>query len=205
MLRLFRLSGDHRGAEKPVTGFHRTARLADVVGSTWGPGPRKPSLGARGRTGAPANTTRGFDGRGALQMWPDGLRARGHARRPSELAPIGAGCCLADCHSHAAESNTPPPPTPAEARARRAKPGATRRQGEAQRPPRQGGLRVGVGGAVQTSRTTHPTQDPPPQTPAAAQSATRPAPCSCPCSCPCPPLAPPPLPALRSPRELHHR
>ena len=34
----------------------------------------------------------------------------------------------------------------AAARARRAKPGAKRRQGGAQRPPRQGGLRVGVGG-----------------------------------------------------------
>jgi hypothetical protein len=32
------------------------------------------------------------------------------------------------------------------ARARRAKPGAKRRQGRAKRLPRQGGLRVGVGG-----------------------------------------------------------
>ena len=46
---------------------------------------------------------RGFDGRGALQRWPEGLGAWGHARRPSELAPIGGGCCRADCHSHAAE------------------------------------------------------------------------------------------------------
>ena len=29
------------------TGLHRTARLADLVGSTCGPGPGKPSLGAR--------------------------------------------------------------------------------------------------------------------------------------------------------------
>jgi hypothetical protein len=29
-----------------------------------------------------------------LQRWPEGLGARGHARRPSELAPIGRGCCL---------------------------------------------------------------------------------------------------------------
>ena len=53
----------------------------------------------------------------------------------------------------------------AAARAGTAKPGAKRRQGRAKRMPRQGGLRVGVGGAVQSSRTTHPTQDPPPKHP----------------------------------------
>ena len=59
----------------------------------------------------------------------------------------------------------PPSQTPAAARARRAKPGAKRRQGRAKRMPRQGGLRVGVGGAVQASRTTQPTQHPrPPNT-----------------------------------------
>ena len=41
-------------------------------------------------------------------------------------------------------------------------PARTRRQGRAKRMPRQGGLRVGVGGAVQSNRTTQPTQDPPP-------------------------------------------
>ncbi len=45
-----------------------------------------------------------------------------------------------------------------------------RRQGRATRMPRQGGLRVGVGGAVQTSRTTQPTQHPRPQPPAAARA-----------------------------------
>ena len=48
-----------------------------------------------------------------------------------------------------------------------------RRQGRAKRTPRQGGLRVGVGGAVQSNRTTQPTQHPPPQTPAAAQTTRR--------------------------------
>ena len=47
-----------------------------------------------------------------------------------------------------------------------------RRQGRAKRMPRQGGLRVGVGGAVQSNRTTQPTQDPTPQTPAAARAGT---------------------------------
>ena len=52
-------------------------------------------------TGARTNTTRGCAGRGGLQRWPDALGGLGHASRPSELAPIGAGCCRADCHSHA--------------------------------------------------------------------------------------------------------
>ena len=50
--------------------------------------------------GAEKRATRGCVERGALQRWPEGLGAWGHARRPSELAPIGGGCCLADCHSH---------------------------------------------------------------------------------------------------------
>ena len=163
-------------------------------------------------------------------MWSDALEGLDHASRASELAPIGADYCLADCHSHVDSARyraffrAPPygdminnlPKQQAAARARRAKPGAegagkakrserraredcgwgwaggvnkpyhpphptppppqhprqrepegrsparTRRQGGAQRPPRQGGLRVGVGGAVQTSRTTHPTQHPRP-------------------------------------------
>jgi len=44
------------------------------------------------RTGAQRNAIRDFDERGALQRWPEGLEARGHARRPSVLAPIGGGC-----------------------------------------------------------------------------------------------------------------
>ena len=38
--------------------------------------------------------------------------SRGHARRPSELAPIGGGCCLADCHSHADSAPHRAPPCP---------------------------------------------------------------------------------------------
>ncbi len=49
-------------------------------------------------------------------------------------------------------------------------PARMRRQGRAKRMPRQGGLRVGVGGAVQSNRH-HPTHPgPSPQTPAAAQA-----------------------------------
>ena len=32
-------------------------------------------------------------------MWSEALRGLDHASRASELAPIGGGCCLADCHS----------------------------------------------------------------------------------------------------------
>ena len=122
-----RVSLEYRGAAERDAGVQRTGRLAKVAGWT---------------------------------------ASRGHARRPSELAPIGAGCRQADCHSHAAEPPHRVPPRPsidihvgkraapdqppvrqqAAARAGTAKPGAKRRQGEAQRPPRQGGLRVGVGG-----------------------------------------------------------
>ena len=64
------------------------------------------------RTGARWNATRGFNGRGALQRWPETLGTWGHARRPSELAPIAGGCCLRDCHSHAAEPPHRAPPRP---------------------------------------------------------------------------------------------
>jgi len=63
-------------------------------------------------TGIRKNATRGSAGRGGLHRWPDGIEGLGHASRPSELAPSGAACCLADCHSHA--DSTPcrvfPPP-----------------------------------------------------------------------------------------------
>ena len=72
-----------RGAAERDTGTLRTGRLAHRF------------------TGARTNTTRGCAGRGGLQRWPDALGGLGHASRPSELAPIGAGCSQADCHSHA--------------------------------------------------------------------------------------------------------
>ena len=90
---------------------------------------------------------------------------------------------MAACHSCAAETphrvslcpsirqqlrEYPPHKTCAAARARRAKPGAKRRQAGAQRPVRQGGLRVGVGGAVQSNQTRPASRQPPPTTSAAA-------------------------------------
>ena len=51
------------------------------------------------------------------------------------------------------------------ARARRAKPGATRRQGNAKRMPRQGGLRVGAGGRCNQTKPRTPPNTPPPTHP----------------------------------------
>ncbi len=64
------------------------------------------------RAGARGNTTRGYDERGALQKWPEGLGARGHARRPSARAPNWGGCCLAVWHlrrRHIRASRSPAP------------------------------------------------------------------------------------------------
>ena len=63
-------------------------------------------------TGSRKNTIRGSAGRGGLQRWPDGLEGMGHASRPSELAPSGAACCLAACHSHADSTPCRVFPTP---------------------------------------------------------------------------------------------
>ena len=63
-------------------------------------------------TGCRKNTTRGSAGRGGLQRWPNGLEGMGHASRPSELAPSGAACRLAACHSHADSTPCRVFPTP---------------------------------------------------------------------------------------------
>ncbi len=106
-------------------------------------------------------------------MWSEALGGLDHASLASELAPIGGGCCLADCHSlrrlHPMTGffRAPPygdrthnlPNRQAAARARRAKPGAKRRQGRAKRMPRQGGLRVGVGARVGAVGRDQPTAE----------------------------------------------
>jgi hypothetical protein len=77
-----------------------------------------------------------------------------HTSTPPHIAPFSAP--LPTETFRTASLRTAPPrqvsenrPKPcAVARARREKPGAKRRQGKAKRMPRQGGLRVGVGGAV---------------------------------------------------------
>ena len=113
-------------------------------------------------------------------MWSEALGSLDHASRASARAPIVRSCCLADCHLRrrlrpisrffprpsVRRQGQPGFPTAGgsaspQGEARRQR----RRQGGAQRPPRQGGLRVGVGGAVQPNLTTQPTQNPPPQHP----------------------------------------
>ena len=227
-----RTTGGVNGARKKrVTGFHRTWRLAEVAGGAWGLRPRKPPLGARGRTGARKKARHGAASNGSackggrlhLGAWTTQASPR-RARQSVVVAVLRIVTCDVDSAPYRAFFRAPPygdrttylpktaggsaspkgearrqrrrqgrakrmprqgglrvgvggrcnqtiPPTPpntplpqtsAAARARRAKPGAKRRQGRAKRMPRQGGLRVGVGGAVQTSRTTHPTQHPAP-------------------------------------------
>ncbi len=110
----------HRGAGEHDAGVQRTGRLAKVAGGAWGLGPRKAPLGAR------AN-------RGGLLSCRLSLTRR---RTPTSRSP-------APLHTETSASGGR---QQAGARALRAKPGATRRQGRAKRMPRQGGLRVGVGG-----------------------------------------------------------
>jgi hypothetical protein len=66
--------------QRSETGTRRTCSLANR-----GTGEHDTGLRRTGRLASVAGKTGGV----------------GHASRPSELAPIGAGCCLADCHSHA--------------------------------------------------------------------------------------------------------
>jgi len=136
--------------------------------------------------GARRNATRGFSGRGALQRWPERLGAWGHARRPSELAPIGADCCLADCHSHAAEPPHRVPPRPSVRRQDQPPPqtagGSASPKGEARReaPARQSQANAapgrttgggGRGGVNKPYEATHPRPAPP--TSAAARPVRR--------------------------------
>ena len=116
--------------------------------------------------------------------WTGGL---GHASLASELASIGVGCCLADCHSHVDSApyraffRAPTygdrthnlPNRQAAARARRAKPGANApaRQSEANAAPGRITGGGGRGGVTKPNQVTHP--PPAPQTPAAAQAARR--------------------------------
>ncbi len=209
--------------KKPVTGFHRTARLADVVGSTWGPGPRKPSLGTRANRSwllscrlslatstpphiapfsAPLHTETGprppsvpSDNRrpkAGGSASPKGEARREAPARQSEAnaAPGritgggGRGGVTKPYHAtppktaprpkqpaaaQGRHGDAPPPTSPTGSPRQREpagrSPARTRRQGRAKRTPRQGGLRVGVGGAVSTKPYHAPPQDPPPKHP----------------------------------------
>ncbi len=120
-------------------------------------------------------------------MWSEALGDLDHASRASELAPIGAGCCLADCHSlrrlHPMTGffRAPPygdrthnlPKRQAAARAQRAKPGANApaRQSEANAAPGRITGGGGRGGSIKPYHPPHP--KPAPQTPAAAQAERR--------------------------------
>ena len=75
--------------------------------------------------------------------------------------------------SGAIKTSAPPPHKTASARARRAKPGANAPPSPSEAQGAEGGLRVGVGGAVLTSRTRPPTQDPPPPHPRQREPAGR--------------------------------
>ena len=144
--------------------------------------------GVRAYRGAEKSATRGCVERLGLQRWSDALGGFDHASLASELAANLRW--LLSCRLSLATS-TPPhialfsaPLQKATGQTRRPNgrrqrepegrsPARMRRQGGAKRPPRQGGLRVGVGGAVQSNLTTQPTQQPAPPTPAAAQAERR--------------------------------
>jgi len=115
-----------------------------------------------------------------------GLGARGHARRPSELAPIG-GVAVLPIVTHTppnppmafrraplyGDTNNHLPQQQAAARARRAKPGANAPASlsEAQGAPGRTTGGGGRGGVNEPYPTTHPRPDPP--TPAAARAVRR--------------------------------
>ncbi len=149
-------------------------------------------------------------------MWSEALGGLDHASRASELAPIGAGCCLADCHSlrrlHPMTGffRAPPygdrtnnvPNRQAAARARRAKPGANapaRRSAATAAPGRITGG-GGRGGSIKPHHPSHPTPRPP-QHPRQHKphSATHPNQTTPPKAPIPPPTAPSPAP--RSPRR----
>jgi hypothetical protein len=128
----------------------------------------------------------GFDGRGGLQRWPEGLGTWGHASRPSELAPIGGGCCLADCHSHAAEPPHRVPPRPSirrhDQQLSQTAGGSASPRGEARReaPARRSAATAapgritgggGRGGVDKPYHPTHPRPDPPTSAAARARRA----------------------------------
>ncbi len=176
------------------TGLRRTGRPAKVAGRAEGLRPRTPPLGARANRrrvavlpivthtptpphiapfSAPLHTETGEQ--------PSNRQAAARARRAKPGAKGAGKAERSECRAREdygwgwagrckqavprTPTQHPPPHPPAAARARRAKPGAKRRQGGAQRLPRQGGLRVGVGGAVQSNLTTQPTQPPAPKHP----------------------------------------
>ena len=111
------------------TGLHRTARLADLVGSTWGPGPGKPSLVAR-----------------ANPRW---LLSCGLALAASTTPHIAEFSEPLHSYPNCVEvrqQGNHPPPHPRQREPEGRSPARTRRQAPAKRRARQGGLRVGVGG-----------------------------------------------------------
>ena len=55
-------------------------------------------LAATSKTGPRRSATWGSVERLGLQVWSDSLGSFDHASLASARAPIGAGCCLADCH-----------------------------------------------------------------------------------------------------------
>ncbi len=106
----------------------------------WGLRPRKPRLGAC-----------------ANPRWLLSCGLSLATSTPPHIAPFSAPL-------RTETGRTRPSQRQAAARARRAKPGAKRRQGRAQRMPRQGKLRVGVGGAVSIKPHRTTPNIPPPNT-----------------------------------------